>query len=450
MVKIFAFPGIFYNRRSITNLSKVMTPPYDVISKEAQERFYAMHPYNCIRLILGKEFPGDNEHNNKYSRANAFFNAWLKNGLLMRDNEESIYAYELRFRFKGKKFVRLGFISLFKLEELEAGRVYPHENTLLKPKQDRLDLLKATATNFESIFSLYIDKDDRISKLIKKNIKRKPLIEAKDGNGFLSRIWHIPSRTAVNRIIKEMSSKQVYIADGHHRYEASLKYRNEMRMRSQKSTGDEPYNFIMMYFTNVYDKGLLVLPIHRLIQNLSLKEKIHFENRLVDYFDMEELPFSKRTEPLVRKRLLRRLADAKEGEHFLGMYARGDNKYFLLKLKSEKIIDKYITGDKPKEWKKLDVTILHSIIIRDILGITDNDIAGENALKFVHDDNAAFDMVKEGKFQLAFLLNPTKVEQIVAVADKYEKMPQKSTFFYPKLLSGLLMYKMPNPEKFSF
>jgi uncharacterized protein (DUF1015 family) len=450
MAKIFPFSGVFYNKKMAPNLSKVMTPPYDVISKEAQENFYNTHPYNCIRLILGKEFPGDNEHNNKYTRANAFFNAWLKNGIMQHDDEESIYAYEQRFKFKGKLFVRLGFISLFKLEELEAGRVYPHENTLTKPKQDRLDLIKATATNFESIFSLYIDKEDKISKLLKKNIKRKPIIEVKDGSGFHSRIWKITSKPVINKITKEMSNKQVYIADGHHRYEASLKYRNEMRTRSQKSTGDEPYNFIMMYFTNVYDKGLLVLPIHRLVQNLNLKEKIHMENRLVDYFDIENVPFSKKTEKTARRHLMKLLSAAKEGEHFIGMYSQGDNKYLVLKLKSEKLIDKYIVGDKPRDWKKLDVTILHSIVIRDILGISDGDIASENAVKYVHNDDEAFDLVKEGKFQLAFLLNPTKVEQIVSVADKYEKMPQKSTFFYPKLLTGLVMYKMPNPEKFSF
>lgn len=450
MAKIFPFPGVFYNKKAVSNLAKVMTPPYDVVSKEAQDNFYRLHPYNCIRLILGKEFTGDNEANNKYTRANGFFNAWLKNSILCKDEEESFYAYEQRFKFKGVKYVRLGFIALFKLEELEAGRVYPHENTLQKPKQDRLDLLRATAANFEPIFSLYIDKEEKIPRALKKDLKRKPLVEVKDSSGCLNRLWKITSKSVIGKITKEMANKQVYIADGHHRYEASLKYRNEMRSRSQKSTGDEPYNFIMMYFTNIHDKGLLVLPIHRLVHGLSLKEKINLENRLVDYFDITEVPFTKKTEKLARRKVLKLLSSAGEGEHLFGMYAHSDGKYLLLRLKSEKLIDKYVTGDKPKEWKRLDVAILHSIVLKDILGISDADIAGEDALRFMHNDDEAFDLVKEGNYQLAFMLNPTKVEQIVAVADKFEKMPQKSTFFYPKLLTGLVMYKMPHVERFAF
>lgn len=450
MAKIFPFNGLYFDKKRVKNLSKVMVPPYDIISKGEQENFYNIHPYNCIRLTLGKEYPEDNDLNNKYSRSSAFFNAWLKNGILLQDEDASIYAYEQRFKHKGKQFTRLGFIALFKLEELEAGRIYPHENTLLKPKQDRLNLLKASAANYESIFSLYIDEEDKIARVIKKNTKRKPLVEVKDSSGIQNRLWKIPSKTVVNKLMKEMSNKQIYIADGHHRYEASLRYRNEMRSHSQKSTGDEPYNYVMMYFANIYDKGLAILPIHRLVLNLNLKEKINLENRIVDYFDIEEIKFSKRTEAPARKRIIKLMSKAKEGEHHFGMYIHGENKYCLLKLKNEKLIEKYVNIDKPKEWKKLDVTILHSIVIKEIIGISDRDIELENAVKYVHNDEEAFELVKEGKYQIAFFLNPTKIDQVVAVADKYEKMPQKSTFFYPKLLTGLVMYKMPHPEKFSF
>lgn len=450
MAKIFPFNGILYNKNISGNLSKVMIPPYDVIPQADQEKYYKMHPYNCIRLTLGKEFAGDNDLNNKYTRSAGFFNAWVKNNILIQDEDESIYVYEQRFKHKGKKYVRLGFIALFKLEELEAGRVYPHENTLPKPKQDRLELLKAAASNFESIFSLYIDKEEKISKTIRKKIQKKPLVELKDIFGVHHKLWKVPEKAAINKVCKEMLSKQIYIADGHHRYEASLKYRNEMRSRSQKSTGDEPYNYIMMYFANIYDKGLIVLPIHRLLLNLNLKEKINLENRIVDYFEIDDIKFSKRNEANARRKLLKLMTKGQEGEHLFGMYLHGDNKYSLIKLKNEKLIEKYISIDKPKEWKRLDVTILHSMILREILSITDHDIEQERAVKFVHNDEEAFDLVKEGQYQIAFFLNPTKIEQIIDVADKYEKMPQKSTFFYPKLLSGLIMYKMPHPERYSF
>jgi uncharacterized protein (DUF1015 family) len=449
MAKIFPFHGVTYNKKVIGKLSKVMIPPYDVISKEEQEKFYDTHPYNCIRLTLGKEFPGDNETNNKYTRSNGFFTAWLKNGILNSDTDEAIYAYEQKFKYKGKTYTRLGFVALFKLEELEAGRVRPHENTLHKPKQDRLDLLKATSVNYESIFSLFVDKDEKIPKILKKNTKRKPMIDVKDPMGFQNRLWKIDSKSVINKIAKEMANKDVYIADGHHRYEAALKYRNEMRAKSQKSTGDEPYNYIMMYFTNIFDKGLVVQPIHRLVKQLNLKEKINLENRLVDFFDIEELKFTKKTEAATQKKLIKMMNAANEGEHFFGVYIYGENKYLFLKMKNEKLIEKYVNVDKPREWKRLDVTILQSLVIKDILSISDQDIANE-IIKYVHNDDEAFRLVKEGEFQIAFLMNPTKVEQIVAVAEKYEKMPQKSTFFYPKLLTGLMIYKMQNPEKFAF
>ncbi|MFH1709727.1 MAG: DUF1015 domain-containing protein [bacterium] len=450
MAKIFPFHGVTYNKKKVGNFSKVMIPPYDIISKEEQEKFYQTSPYSCIRLTLGKDFSGDSEFNNKYTRADGFFTAWLKNAIFTQDEEESIYAYEQRFTYKGKKYVRLGFIALFKLEDLSTGRVYPHENTLPKPKMDRLSLLKATAANFEPIFTLYVDEDENIPQIIKKNIKRKPIVEVRDVFGIHNKLWKISSKTVINKIAKEMLSKQVFIADGHHRYEASLKYSSEMRTRAQKSTGDEPYNFIMMYFTNIYDKGLIIMPIHRLVLNLNLKEKINLENRLVDYFDIEDIKFAKKDEASARKRLLRLMSKAQEGEHFFGMYLCGENKYSLLKLKNEKIIEKYITADKPKGWKKLDITILHSLVIKEVLGITEKDIEAENMIKYVHNDEEAFDLVAEGKYQLAFFMNPIKVEQVIALASKYEKMPQKSTFFFPKLLTGPVMYKMSHPEKFAF
>jgi len=450
MAKIFPFNGIIFNKEIIGNLSKVMIPPYDIISKKEQENFYNLHPYNAIRLTLGKDFPGDNDHNNKYTRSAAFFNSWLHNNVLTSDEGPSIYAYEQRFKYNGKKLVRMGFIALFKLEELEVGHIYPHEDTLPKPKEDRLNLLRTSAANYESIFTLYIDKDEKVPKMLKKSTKRKPIIEARDCMGIQNKVWKISDKPTLNKIMKEMMSKPIFIADGHHRYEAALKYRNEMRMKAQKSSGDEPYNFIMVYFTNIYDKGLVIFPIHRLILNLGLKEKINLENRLVDFFDIEEIKFRKNSEAAARKKLVKALSKAKEGEHFFGMYIHGENKYCVLKLKSEKIIDKYITADKPKEWKRLDITVLHSLVIRDILGITNRDIDAENAIKYVHNNDEAFDQVKEGKYQLAFFMNPTKIGEIISVASKYEKMPQKSTFFFPKLLTGTVMYKMPHPEKFSF
>ncbi|MFC1559952.1 DUF1015 domain-containing protein [Candidatus Margulisiibacteriota bacterium] len=448
MTKIFPFKGVTYNKKLVGNLAKVTTPPYDVISTEGQDAFYNTHPYNIIRLILGKNYPGDTDLNNKYTRASAFFKAWLNNNILSKDEEPAIYVYEQKFSYKNKKISKLGYIALFKIEEFEAGRIFPHENTLAKPKTDRQDLLRACSTNFEPIFSLYADEKNKITKLFKKATKRKPTVEVKDKEKVLHRLWKISSRSILNKITKEMESKQIYIADGHHRYEASLKYRNEMRSRAQKSTGEEPYNFIMMYFTNIFEKGLLILPIHRLVKDLNLKDVINLLNSLQEYFEVIEIKFTKKSEKSAQRKLLKLISQAKEGEHFFGMYINGFNKYYLLKLKNEKAADKLMDHGKPKEWRKLDVAILHTVVIKHILGISDNKI--EDSIIFSHNDNETFERVKKGEFKLALFLDSTKVEQIIAVANKYEKMPQKSTFFYPKLKSGLVMYKMDFPEKFSF
>jgi len=447
MVKLFPFKGISYNKRVAKNMSTLMTPPYDVISKEDQEKFYNANHYNVIRLILGKDFPGDSDINNKYIRAAKFFESWLKHGILLEDEAPCIYVYEQRYSHKKQKFVRRGFISLLRLEELGQSKVYPHENTLSKPKADRLELMKICSAQLEPIFGIYSDKKEKIEKILRKIIKRKPTIEVTDDKKIKHRLWKVEKKPLIKKIAKEMADKVVFIADGHHRYEATLKFRDEMKDRYQRFSGDELYNHIMMYFTHIENKGLNIFPIHRLIHNLPERDIGSLEDAIKKFFEVQEFGFTRKTEKNQRKKLMRKLEQEGKTKHAFGLYVRGQNKYYLMTLKDEKIMDKLLKDGKPKEWRKLDVVIIHTVFINHILGISDEGVSKEDNITYVKDENEAFDLVKEGKHQMALLLNATKVDQIVEIASEKELMPQKSTYFYPKLLTGLVMNKINQEDK---
>jgi uncharacterized protein (DUF1015 family) len=447
LVKIFPFKGILYNKKLIKNPDKVMAPPYDVISPEGQERFYARHPYNVIRLILGKDFPDDNESNNKYLRAEKFFTSWTKHGLLVEDQVPAIYVYEQTYKAEGKKLKRLGFISLLRLEDLDRGRVLPHEETFSKHKIDRLALKKACSATFDSIFSIFQDEKSRVEKVLHKYSRRTPVVKAKDDDGVIHCLWRIDSKADIRKLARLMNDLTIFIADGHHRYEASLKYRDEMKDKFQKFTGEELYNHALMYFTPIEGKGLSILPIHRLIKEIPDLDVANFKEALKEYFDIIEVPFSKRTEPNARRKLFKLMAQAKENEHFIGMLIKDCSVYFMLKLKDERSVDRFIKGDKPKEWRRLDVTVLQSILIHHILGLTGEQDSSEGQISYIKNAEDAVKKIMSGEVQMAFFLNPTKVMQIVKIANDKEKMPHKSTYFYPKLLTGLVMNRINMDEK---
>ncbi|MBU0687770.1 MAG: DUF1015 domain-containing protein [Candidatus Margulisbacteria bacterium] len=447
MVRIFPFNGITYNPDMIKNLSKVMAPPYDVISPEEQDQLYNLHDYNVIRLILGKEFAEDTNYNNKYIRAAKYFEGFLLHKIMTRSEKPCLYVYEQTFIHNRKKHKRIGLISLLRLEDFGKGKVFPHEETFPKAKTDRLSLLHHTYANFESIFSIFSDTKLKMTKYLKKFTKRKPLIQAKDKDKVIHKIWAIDKKSALKKIMRDMKDKWVFIADGHHRYEAALKFKDEVKEKTQRFSEEEPYNYILMYFTPIEDKGLLVLPIHRVVKiNLDNFDPIQFEGSLHNHFKVEVLPFKKSNEKRVRAKLFKLLEKNKDDQHSFGVYM-GGNKYLRLTLKDEKLIDEFITDNKPKTWKKLDVNVLHTFVIDMLLGIKKGSHEAENNIKYVKSEDLAVDLVNQGKYGVAFFLNPTSVKDIIYIASKYEKMPQKSTYFYPKLLSGLVLNKIDLKEK---
>ena len=445
MAKIIPFKGILYNKEKIRDIKDVVAPPYDVISPAEQEELYKRHENNVVRLILGKESNSDTPDNNRYTKARDSFDSWQRDSILIKDAFPSIYVYSQEYHlgetegFEKKR--RLGFIALSKLEDFGEGKIHPHENTLAKPKEDRLKLMQHCNANFSSIFGLFSDPSKRIDSVLKDYMRHSPLYDLVDDAGMRHTLWAIRDNRAIQIITSVMSDKQIFIADGHHRYETAINYRNEMRGKLPDFSGEELYNYVMMYFTNTNSEGLSILPIHRLVSNLSDFDKKKIVEKAGEFFNIEKLSFNESDEKTVKQKLFSDIKERGEKEHIFGMYL-GNDEYLLLTLKDEDVLDRLITNSRHPSWKKLDVTILHTLLIEKVLRISEKNLAEQKNITYTISGDEAIKDVKAGKYQIALFLNPTKIEDVKDVAAAGEKMPQKSTFFYPKLITGLVMNKL--------
>lgn len=419
MAKIIGFNGVRYNQSKI-KMKNVCAPPYDVISPLHQDELYKRDKFNIIRLILGKEQNGDTEKNNKYTRAGEYFRDWQTKNILTQDNKPCIYVYKQDFVVDKKKYSRVGFISLLKLEPFFKGTVYPHEKTLSKPKQDRLNVMRACKTNFSQIFGLYDDKSKKIVSVINKICKRKPEIDLLDESKERNRIWVVSDEKEVNNIIKNMADKKIFIADGHHRYETALNFSKEMKKKQ--------YGYVMTFFCDMNDSGLIVFPTHRLVKSDNINKK-DFIQKIEQYFYVEKISSKNMSSKLYKEYLKKNTAFC--------LYI--EKELYLLVLKNKAILQKFIKGS--KAYRELDVTVLEYIIFKNILKFSTQDILEQKYLKYVKDLNETLKLVNDKKFTMAFIMNPTRVNQIKEVALNNETMPQKSTYFYPKLLTGLVINK---------
>ena len=426
MAAIKAFRGIVYNREKAGNIAGVVAPPYDVISSRMQEELYRKSPYNVVRLILNKIKNGDTSADNRYTRAGKHFREWLKKGVLVRDDADSLYVYAQRYKYGGKSFEMTGFIGLMALDLGKKGNVLPHENTLKAPKADRLELMKNVGANLSPIFMLYEDPAHRISGAIGKKTKTtKPFIDVTI-DGVRSRVWRISDKKSVAAIRHTMAGKKVFIADGHHRYETAVNYARYLAKTGAAREEKEAARFFMAYFAELNEKTLTILPTHRLIKDAGGLKKKGLLDKLGGAFAVEKVSSV--------NRMISRLEKLRRG-HAFGV-SMGKKDLYVIKLKSEKTALPFM-GDASKAWKELDVSILHLFVIRHLLGISDAD---EN-IEFSKSAEEAAALAGRGKFKLAFILNPTKVRQMRKVAEAGEKMPRKATYFYPKPLSGLVINK---------
>ena len=423
MVDIAPFKGITYNKKKV-DVNKVVAPPYDVISKEEQEQLYRKSEYNIVRLILGKEYLDDTGENNRYTRAADFFHRWTDVKILVRSDKPSMYVYEEDYTINGKNKKMRGFIALLKLEGYETGKVKRHEKTLSKPKEDRLKLMKTCNANFDQIFLLYSDPEKKIDEILDRNAKRKPDYEVKY-NDVVHRLWTITRKDDIDEIVKTMKPKPLFIADGHHRYETALNYRNYMREKHPDFSGDELFNYMMVQFNNM-DERLSIMPTHRLIYNIPELNVDETLEKLKEFFDVEKMVL-----PENKGEKIVDMLKKKKNKKVFALYH--DKKCYILTLKDINLMNKFGAGS--EVLRKLDVSILHTLIIEKILGITDV----EKHLKYTRDEDEAVKLVDEGKYQLSLFLNATTLDELKAASEANENMPQKSTYFYPKQLTGLVM-----------
>jgi uncharacterized protein (DUF1015 family) len=457
MAVIVPFRGISYNPQKINDLSKVVAPPYDVISPQEQETLYQRHPQNVVRLILNKETPQDHPKDNRYTRSTALYQAWQKEGVLVRAPKPQFYFLQEEFSpsilpagqtvSTSGTIVRQGFIGLIRLEEYSAKVVLPHEKTQTKPRADRLALMESCQANFSQVYSLYSDEKGAMGPIYKQVFSSGPsAFDVTDTEGVRRKLWMVNDTGILEQVREIMKPKEIYIADGHHRYETALAYREKQRKKFPKGTGRETYNFTMMYFAAMEDPGVFILPTHRVVSNLENFDAISFLDQLQRDFMVEAFEFQEGNEKAVRDRLLQQLAFRPEKERVLGMLLKGLKKYYLLTLKDNRTIKLLEPGIAPS-LEALDVNLLHIPILKKRLSIGAQDLAASKKVIYFKDPADAAAAVQSGDGQIAFFLNPTRTSQVRDVSLAGETMPSKSTFFYPKLLSGLVINPLDPHEE---
>jgi uncharacterized protein (DUF1015 family) len=423
MTKIAPLKAVIYNREKIKDLAKVVCPPYDIISDQAQQYYHDLSPYNLIYMLLGKNISGED----KYKRAAGYFKNWLKEGTLIRDDNPAIYFYSQEYTLKGEKKTRVGFIARLYLDDKNSS-TFGHEHTRLESKEDRLRLLKAVKANLSPIFVLFSDQKRIIPRVYQQHIQNaQPFLEITDNEKIIHKIWRLDSPDILEMMQSDMKNKNIFIADGHHRYEVSCAYRDEMRRKIGSYTGEEDFNYTLAYFTNVESRGLTIMPIHRLVKLDLNFDMDKFQRSLRDYFDIQDIKEKRRFIFLMEK--------AGNIEHIIGLYK--EEKYWLLRLKNVKILDKLIADKSPK-YRSLDVSILNYLVLKNNLGINLDD---KERVTFNANVDELIEFVNNNSSYIAFFLNPVKIQQIISLALDNEKMPAKSTYFYPKVLSGLVINK---------
>jgi len=428
MAEIKAFKGLRFNTEKAGSISTLCCPPYDIISDSQRQTYLADNPYNIVRLELPK---GDTP----YETASIILKQWESDGILTLEDQPAIYIYEEEFSAYNEQRSIKGIIVRVKLEEFSKEVVLPHEFTLSKAKEDRLNLMKATNCNFSQIYALYMDGGHNTLQKADIMSKGDPLLTVTDSDGVTHRLWKITNQSDISNIIEDFKDRKLYIADGHHRYETALNYRNYCRDQgiSTNDDGNNMQDYQMFYLVDMAHPGLVVFPTHRLIRGLKDYDKNKVLELCGPYFSIEEQKDTSTMEKILEKQY-------EEGKTAFGFYS-GDGIWYLLTLTDENIIPKLLPGVSPAT-QKLDVTVLHTLILEKIFGIDKENMAKQINLTYIKIFEEAISAVDSSKFQCAFILNPTRVSEIRDVASAGEKMPQKSTYFYPKTITGLVMNKL--------
>ena len=445
MAVVAPFKGMTYDFEKTGDISKLITPPYDVISEDEQKEYYNSDPHNVIRLILGKNKTGDSDWDNRYTRAAEYLERWKSDGVIRRSDLPAMYltSHEYVPGDGSGPRVRWGIVALVRIEDEGSGVILPHEKTFSAHKNDRLKLMRACSSQLSQIFGLYDDSENRISGYIKKAASDQPSVSFEYRDGTKHGMWEITDQALFKRFADVMSEKSIFIADGHHRYETARNFRDIMRSRHSRSSVNRAYEYVMMYLTDMNDAGLTILPSHRLIKKCDEFQLETFFERLRPCFDISELPVSS-SDYQDQSDSIRQILKEKgrESTSMIFHYHKGSSLYLLsLRPGAEKEMG---DGLHPS-LKQLDVVVLSRLVFERGLGFLDEDLDNDRIFHYSSDMEYVLSKVDAGDYAMAFLLNPTKMDHVKMVASNSQIMPRKSTYFYPKVLTGLVFNKIdPN------
>ncbi len=423
-IEIKPLNALVYNQEKI-NIKDVIAPPYDVISEKYRDELYQRSPYNITRLILSNA-------ENPYNDAAESFHKWIEENILIKTDKPVILYLLQKYRLNGKEITRKGFIARNKIEDFSTGNILPHEFTMSGPKEDRLKLTKACRANFSQIFMVYSDPEKQIENAV--DISSNPFIDVTDDNGVRNIVWKIEDEKTISLVENVLKDKTLLIADGHHRYETALNYRNFLGENAGEA------NYVMSYFTNM-DDDLLIYPTHRIITKWI--EPYVLLETVKKYFDVKDYTFTGANKAEVKQEFLKAIEKSSKDKISMGLYMKNVNKFYLLALREDvnSILDEY---NVPDVLKTLDLTVLHKVILTKELGFTEDEQMAQDGIKYIKVENEAFDMIDLGKAEASFIMAYPKIEDIKRISTAGYRMPQKSTYFYPKLLSGIVINPLQN------
>ncbi|MCI5148308.1 MAG: DUF1015 domain-containing protein [Candidatus Electrothrix sp. MAN1_4] len=454
MAVVAPFCGLRYNPEKIERLEDVVTPPYDVISTDDEKKLLQKNPYSMINLDLCNISQGTTEDDGRYEQARKRFQSWQKENVLVQDKQPALYLYYIDYNHPdGRRLTRKGIVSLVGLAEFTEGIVKPHEKTFSGVISDRLQLMETCKAQFSQIFSIYSDEKQQVITRLEKVREESPLLQVNDQNTNTHTLWRITDTDALEYVHHFFADKSVYIADGHHRYTTALDCRRRALANTPDLPANHPCHYSMMYLCACEDPGLSVLPTHRLVRWPGKMSGDQLRERMQQGITVTEIDQGSR-ETLIAE-VLNRMneADTNDNTPAFGVYHPGEDRAFLLHLQEETISRSPLLVDKPEVLQELDVVILSDLLIQDYLGLGHEQCVHDGLVSYMSDSDVALDeAVKESVLQkahtpLLFLLNPTKVEQVLKVADSDNIMPHKSTYFYPKIMTGLLLNTLDDKEQ---
>ncbi|MFN2271102.1 MAG: DUF1015 domain-containing protein [Anaerolineae bacterium] len=439
MATVKPFRGVRYNPQKISDLSTVVSQPHDRVRHGLQDRYYEQSPYNIARVIKGKEYAGDDEQNNPYTRARDAFRSWQQEGILMREDAPALYVLRQTFTLPGgRKRTRQALIAALKLTNFDEGTVLPHERTLAKSMTDRLNLLHATAAHFGCIFMLY--PGSGINDLLNPAIAEQQPLEMRElfENEVRQQFWTITDQDVLAAVVEEMAPRRnLIIADGHHRYETGLKYQDEMRSQYPGAPPNASFGYTQVALVSMDDPGLVILPTHRLIRSQTKMSSTEILEKAKEYFEVT---------PVANRRALEEALIVGQGPHPNPFFGFHDGTSAVLTLRSPAVMA-HLLPDRAPDWRLLDVAVVHELFIERVLGIDKEKVSQNGHVEFLRDPQMGYDAVAQGEADYLLVMNPTRIEQVRACTAAGERMPQKSTDFYPKMISGLVALPVGAKER---